>query len=195
MQFGPAGSLRRPGLWLAAACMVTSVVGLAVVPTSATTAGVLIHPGELQFIGGTPGDIHFNTVDLTGSDTESTIGTLSFDVSDATGSGMGWKIQGVGSTFSDGSGHYLPAGAISVLSAPRVACDLGSACDLATDSVAYPYILPAGNGATAATLFDAAPGSGMGNETVTSDFTLSLPASTLAASYTATWSFTLISGP
>ena len=99
------------------------------------------------------------------------------------------------STFSDDAGHSLPADATTIQAPPTATCDDGSACVPAQDAVRYPYTLPSGDGATATTLFDAVAGTGMGNETVTPTFTLSLPPSAVAATYAATWSFTLVSGP
>jgi hypothetical protein len=59
-----------------------------------------------------------------------------------------------------------------------------------------PYTLPAGATAPTATkIFDAKAGTGMGDQTVTPDYTLAIPADTAAGTYTSTWTFSLISGP
>ncbi|HVB05704.1 MAG TPA: hypothetical protein VNF07_05595 [Acidimicrobiales bacterium] len=174
--------------------MVTAVatVCCTAAPGAATTAAnVLITPGQLQLIGGTPANIGFSATALSGSD-QSTTGLVSFDVSDATGSGAGWRIEGSGTAFMSASGRVLPGAGAEILSRPTASCDTGSGCVAPIDSVSYPFQLPS---ETAATLFDAAAGSGMGNATVAVDFDVSLPATTIAGTYSATWSFTLISGP
>lgn len=199
MGVGPGRSLQRHALWLVVTVItVTFTFGVSAAAAStpspgapsATTASIMLSPGQLQFIGGTPGAVTFK-----GTADERATGSIDFDVSDATGSGLGWKIQGVGSLFSNGTGHTLPADAATIVSAPDATCDQRSACVLAQDAVHYPYVLPSGEGATATTLFDATAGTGMGDETITPTFTLSLPPLADAASYSATWSFTLSSGP
>ena len=85
---------------------------------------------------------------------------------------------------------------MAVDTAPSVACDTGATCTLATDAVSYPYALPAGTSAPAATtLYSAAVGTGMGDQTVTPVFSLEVPANAAAGAYSATWTFSLVSGP
>ena len=75
-------------------------------------------------------------------------------------------------------------------------CDSGATCALATNSIAYPYALPAGSGPpTASKIFDAASSSGMGDQTVTPMFSLAIPAHVVPASYTSTWTISIVSGP
>jgi hypothetical protein len=67
---------------------------------------------------------------------------------------------------------------------------------LSTNSVTYPYTLPAGSTAPVATkLYNAPSGSGVGNQTFTPTFTLAVPGNAYAGTYTSTWTFTLSSGP
>jgi hypothetical protein len=81
-----------------------------------------------------------------------------------------------------------------VQSAPTDTCD--SSCTLATNSITYPYTLPAGSTAPTPTkLYNAAANTGVGNQTVTPTFSLAIPANAPAGTYTATWTFTLASGP
>jgi hypothetical protein len=73
-------------------------------------------------------------------------------------------------------------------------CD--TTCTLASNSVGYPYTLPAGSTAPAATkLYNAAVNTGTGNQTVTPTYSVSIPANTYAGTYSSTWTFTLASGP
>jgi hypothetical protein len=52
---------------------------------------------------------------------------------------------------------------------------------------------------TAAKMYNAAAGTGMGNQTITPTWSLAVPATTWAGGagnpYTSTWTFTLVSGP
>ena len=79
---------------------------------------------------------------------------------------------------------------------PPVACDSGVACTTATNSVTYPYTLPAaGSAPTATKLFNAGINTGLGNQTVTVTWRLAVPASTVAGTYSSTWTLTLASAP
>lgn len=122
--------------------------------------------------------------------------TQALDVSDATGSGAGWNITATSTTFSTGGGATLATTATTVQSAPARACDAGSSCSLATNSVSYPYTLPAaGSAPTATKLFNAAANTGGGNQTVTVTWSLSVPATATVGTYTSTWTISLVSGP
>ena len=85
--------------------------------------------------------------------------------------------------------------------APAVACDGGSTCSVATPStggtaVTYPYTLPAGTTAPTATkMFSAAAGTGMGNQTASTAWSLAIPGNAHSGSYTSTWTLSLVSGP
>ena len=120
------------------------------------------------------------------------------DVGDATGSGAGWNLTGTSTTFTTGGGtpHLLSTGATNVLSAPTIGCDTSVTCTTATNSITYPYALPAGSTAPTATkLYNAAANTGMGNQTVTPTWSLSVPANSFAGTYTSTWTVSLVSGP
>ena len=157
-------------------------------------------PGTIDVSSGTlslvapPGNLTFPAVTLDGED-QSVSASLGIDLGDSTGSGAGWQLDATGTELSDGS-HSLPADAVTVDTAPSVACDTGADCTLATDAVSYPYVLPAGTSPPAATtLFSAAVNTGMGDQTVTPDFSLEVPANAAAGAYSATWTFSLVSGP
>jgi hypothetical protein len=161
----------------------------------ASTATATLSAGSLAFVS-TPPNVSFSAT-LNGSDqTVST--TQALDVSDATGSGAGWNITATSTTFTTGGGSpkTLSTSATTVGAAPTDTCDTAVTCSLATNSVTYPYTLPAaGTAPTATKLFNAAAGSGMGNQTVTPTWKLDVPASTLAGTYTSTWTISLVSGP
>lgn len=160
---------------------------------SATTATATLSAGTLGFINSTPGNLN---VSGTLSGVDQTLSTTQpFDVSDATGSGTGWDITATSTTFTSGS-HTLSTAATSITSPPSVACDTGSTCTAATNSVPYPYALPAAATAPTATKFvNATANTGMGNELITPTWKFAIPASTYAGTYTSTWTLSLVSGP
>ena len=170
----------------------------AVAPAGAATASEQINAGTLSFINSTPANITFPATTLSGTDQTQTQ-TQAFDVGDATGTNAGWNIQATSTTFTAGA-HTLPTTATTIASAPTDACDASSACTLATNSVSYPYTLPAATTAPTATkLFNAAANTGMGSQTITPTWTLAIPSSAWAGGagspYTSTWTLTLVSGP
>ncbi|MBV8950451.1 MAG: PKD domain-containing protein, partial [Actinobacteria bacterium] len=143
----------------------------------------------------TPGPISFAGA-LTGQDRTLTA-TLPLDVAGGVLTG-GWNISATSVTFTTGGAtpHMLPTDATTVQTAPTVSCDTGGTCTPASNSVTYPYTLPAAASAPPATkLFNAGANTGMGNQTVTPVFTVRVPANTYASSYSSTWTFTLSSGP
>ncbi|MEA2315096.1 MAG: hypothetical protein QOI03_1788 [Solirubrobacteraceae bacterium] len=186
--------------------MVSTVVnralllaGLAAVllPASAVaaTATATLSAGSLAFVS-TPPNVSFSAT-LNGTD-QTVTSAQALDVGDATGSGAGWNLTATSTTFTTGGGspHTLSTSATTVGASPTVACDTGVTCVLATNSVSYPYTLPAAGTAPVATkLLNAAANTGMGNQTVTPSWKLAVPASTLAGTYTSTWTISLVSGP
>jgi hypothetical protein len=161
-------------------------------PAQATSATATLSAGSLGFVT-TPPALSFSAT-LNGKDQEPTT-TQALDVSDATGSGAGWNITATSTTFTAGT-HTLSTTATTVGSAPTIACDAGATCTTATNSIIYPYSLPAATTAPTATkLFNAAEKTGMGNQTVTPTWKLAVPASTFAGTYTSTWTESLVSGP
>lgn len=162
----------------------------------AATASTTVTGGSLQFIAGTPGDVTFPGVTLNGSD-QTVTQTQAFDVSDATGSSAGWSITATSTVFTAGGGNNLPASATRITTAPAQACDVASSCTLASNAISYPYTLPAGLPATK--MYNATAGTGMGNQTITPTWRLTVPSTAwaggLGSPYTSTWTFTLVSGP
>ena len=180
---------------LRAVCLTAVTLSLLPVTTMASSVTGTIGAGSLAFVT-TPGNVTFS-VTLSGVDQTVTTG-LPIDVGDSTGSGIGWNITATSTTFTTGGGspHTLSTGATSVRTAPTTGCDIGATCLLATDGVSYPYSLPAGTTAPTATkMFTATAATGLGDQTVTTTFTISIPANTYAGSYTSTWTFSLVAGP
>ena len=160
-------------------------------------ATATVTAGTLSFVSA-PGNITFPSVTLNGLD-QTTSASLPLDIGDNTGSRAGWNVTATSTQFSDGAaGNTLPTSAVTVQAAPSDVCDSGATCTIASEasSITYPYTLPAGATAPTATkIFDAKAGTGMGDQTVTPDYTLAIPADTAAGTYASTWTFSLISGP
>jgi WxL domain surface cell wall-binding len=174
---------------IAAAALVVPVAAVAATGTATITAG------SLGFVT-TPPNVSFSAT-LNGLD-QTVTSTQALDVSDATGSGTGWNLTATSTTFTTGGGspRLLATTATSLTGAPTDTCDASATCTVGTNSVTYPYVLPAGATAPTATkLFNAAANTGLGNQTITPSWKLAVPASTYAGTYTSTWTISLVSGP
>jgi hypothetical protein len=177
-EHGPAGAL---------------LAALPAVAASAATATANITAGSLAFVSAPP-NVSFSAT-LNGTN-QTVTATQALDVSDATGSGAGWNITATTTTFATGGGPTLATTATTVQAAPTRACDSGSTCTLATNSVSYPYTLPAaGTAPTATKVFNAGAATGQGNQTVTVTWSLAVPATTTPGTYTSTWTLSLVTGP
>jgi hypothetical protein len=184
---------------LAAITALCAAPALSLAPTAgAATASETVSGGSLAFTNGTPADVVFPSTVLDGID-QVRSQTQAFDVNDSSGSDSGWSISATSTQFKAGT-HLLSLTAAAILTPPTDVCDAASTCTLATNSVSYPYILPAGTTAPAATkMYNAAAGTGGGSQTITPTWTLAVPATTwsggVGSPYSANWTFTLISGP
>jgi len=161
------------------------------VASASTAATATISAGTLNIV--VPPTISFSDT-LNGANQTTTAG-LGMDVQDATGSGAGWNVTATSTQFTSGP-NTLATNSVTVGSSPTDTCDAGVTCTLATNGVTYPYGLPAGAGPPTATkIFNAAASTGLGDQTVTPTFTLAVPANTVPAAYTSTWTISVISGP
>ena len=161
----------------------------------AATATATVTAGSLAFVSAPP-NVTFNAT-LTGAN-QTVTASQALDVSDATGSGAGWSISATSTTFSTGGGSpiLLSTTSTTIASTPGTACDSGSTCVAATNSVSYPYTLPAAASAPTATkMFNAAVNTGEGNQTVSVTWSLAVPATAQPGTYTSTWTISLASGP
>jgi hypothetical protein len=187
---GRARRGRRRALLVTAAAASVALVGS--LPAAATTGTATISAGTLAFVSSPPNVTWSAT--LNGLDQTPTT-TQALDVGDATGSGTGWNVTATSTTFTAGA-HTLSTAATTVTAAPTDACDASATCTLATNAIGYPYTLPAaGTAPTATKLFNAAANTGMGNQTATPTWKLSIPANTFAGTYTSTWTISLVSAP
>jgi len=177
-------------------CGLTCGMALgSVTAAGATTGTATLTAGSLGFRSAPPSVTFSDTLNGTN---QAATATQAIDVSDATGSGTGWNVTGTSTTFTTGT-HSLATTATTIASTPSVACDATVTCTLATVNgakVTYPYTLPAAATAPTATeLFDASANTGLGDQTFTPTWSLAIPASTYAGSYTSTWTLSLVSAP
>jgi hypothetical protein len=166
---------------------------LAAFADSSTGASVAVNAGTLSETA--PATVSAGAVTLNGND-QTTTYALGLTVTDARGSGAGWNLTITSTLFSDGSGHQLASNASSINAAPSVSCNAGSSCTNPTNSVTYAVGVPAGaTPPTAVKFFNAAANSGLGKFTITPTVTISIPANTIAGTYSSTVSVAIVSGP
>jgi hypothetical protein len=115
--------------------------------------------------------------------------TLPLTVTDARGSGAGWKTELSSTAFTSGA-HSL-AGDAATISGVTVACVDGATCTNPTNAVTYPVTLTE----TAAKLYNAAADTGMGSFTVTPTVDVKIPANVYAGTYTSTLTVAGTTGP
>lgn len=159
-----------------------------------SAASETITGGALAFINSTPAAVAFPGTTLNGTDQVASQ-TQALDISDARGTGAGWNVTATSTAFNNGS-VSLVNGSTTVQTAPTQACDPSVSCVLPTNSITYPYTLPAAATAPAATkLYNAASSTGTGAATITPTWKLAVPATASVGTYTSTWTFSLVSGP
>jgi len=123
--------------------------------------------------------------------------TLPMSVNDYTGSGTGWNVTITSTTFSTGGGSpHLLSTTASTATGVSASCAGGATCTAPTNSIGYPFSVPAGSTApTAVKLFNAAANTGMGGFTVTPTVQVAIPANTYAGTYTSIVTVAVVSGP
>ena len=182
----------RPDLGRVAVSALAALA-IALLPTAAeaseTTLGVA--PGPLSVLA-IP-DLSFPSAGRPGKE-QSLTTNESLDLSDATGSGAGWRTTLSGTPFDNGAGRTLPADSAAVDGEPDISCDAGSTCIPAATIVSYPLTVPA-DGTSTVTILNATSNTGVGNQTMRVPYRLFLPSGSDRGRYTSTWTVTLLSGP
>ncbi|MDQ8045940.1 MAG: WxL domain-containing protein [Solirubrobacteraceae bacterium] len=185
--------LKRAARWAVALSLAATVLPAAA-SAATSAASETITGGSLAFINSTPAAVTFPGTTLNGTDQTATQ-TQALDISDARGTGAGWNVTATSTAFTNGAAS-LANGSTTVLTAPSVACDASVTCVTPTNSITYPYTLPAAATAPTATkLYNAATNTGTGAATVTPTWKLAVPATAAVGTYTSTWTFSLVSGP
>jgi hypothetical protein len=199
---------------LAALGLIAAATGAQAATGGATS--VAVRPGTTGLSVGavTPGT--FGAVTLNGQDQLTYASLSSYDVTDATGTGAGWKVTFKASRFActagadqcpAGTGDTLDAGLLKVAK-PTAACATGNGCQgraaAPTGGISGDTAIDGGTSAAAVTVLSAAVGSGMGKYTVTpgafasdsaKNLELRLPAYAYAATYTSTLTIDISTGP
>jgi hypothetical protein len=162
----------------------------------AATVGVtaVVGAGSTLSVAGT-GSPSF-ALTLNGDD-QTTTYTLPAQVVDARGlaAAGGWHLTVTSTTFSDGAGHTFPTNASSI-TAVTSGCAAGSTCNLPTNSVTYPVAVPAGTVApTANAFYNGASPTGRGRIDVSGTVSVSVPANTIAGTYSSTVTVSIVGGP
>lgn len=122
---------------------------------------------------------------------------VDIDVKDLRGTGGGWNLQITSTEFTTGGGtpHTLPTTATKITLALGL-CDSGTICVVPVSTILPPITVPAGPSAPAAVkFFNATALTGMGDMTVTPQFTLTVPSNSYAGTYTSTMTVTIAAGP
>jgi len=137
----------------------------------------------------------FGTVALNGSAQTKTDSTA-IDVKDFRGSGAGWNLQITSTQFSAGAGKTLATDATTI-TLTSAACDTPLAgCTPAVNTILTPVTVPAAATAPTAVKFFSTPAlTGMGDFTVTPNFSLAVPADVFAGTYNSTMTITIGNAP
>lgn len=178
---------------VAATAAAAAVLGATAASADDTTAGVTLNAGNLSLESVSA--VTLAPITLSGRN-QTTTGSLSIGVNDATGSGAGWSVSATSTQFKNAGGRTLPTNATTATGSPSATCASGSTCTTAQWDALPAFTLPAGATApTAVKLLSNKAGAGMGAQTVTQGFTVAVPANTYAGSYTSTWTITLATAP
>ena len=192
---------RSRGLYLCFVLLFTFVIGGSVMAhanSGSGTATAIVNAGNV--LSESPASTQ-ESLALTSSKKAQTASyTLPITVTDARGSGAGWKLTITSTTFSMTSGknkNQLPTTASSIKGINQ-ACSATpkSTCTLPTDSITYPLTIPAGTTPpTSVKFFNAGVNSGLGHFLLTMTVNVSIPANTTKGTYTSTVYLTIASGP
>ena len=123
--------------------------------------------------------------------------SLPITVTDARGSGSGWKLSITSTQFlyPDKDKDTLPSNA-SQITQVSVSCGAQSTCTLPINSISYPLLVPAGaTPPPPVKFFNAAVHSGLGKFGLTMLVNVTIPANTEAGSYSSTITIAIANGP
>ena len=123
--------------------------------------------------------------------------SLPITVTDARGSGSGWKLSITSTQFlyPDKDKDVLPTNA-SQITQVSMSCSVHSTCTLPINSVSYPLFVPAGaTPPPPVKFFNAAVNSGLGKFSLTMLVNVTIPANTEAGSYGSTITLAIANGP
>ena len=185
----------RKSLAIATVASLAALLAAAAARAAAVTASATVTAGATLSVAGN-GSPSFSLT-LNGDD-QTTSYTLPIQVVDARGLavGGGWNVTVTSTQFSNGAGRTLPAAA-STVTGVTAACHTGSTCTLPANSVSNTNLaLPAGAGPpTAVKFYNAATATGLGRIDANATVSVTVPANTIAATYTSTITVAIAAGP
>lgn len=123
--------------------------------------------------------------------------TLPITVTDARGSGSGWKLSITSTQFllPDKDRDVLPSNASQIVQM-SITCSVYSTCTAPINSISYPLLVPAGaTPPPPVKFFNAAVGSGLGKFGLTALVNVTIPANTEVGCYTSTITLAIANGP
>lgn len=186
---------RTRGLYLCAIVLLTMfIASSAIAYADSGTATVAVKGGHLTEANAT------NLVILSVKKRIRLVSySLPFKMTDARGSGSGWKLSITSTQFfypdKDKDRDVLPTNA-SQIAQVKVSCSVHSTCTLPINSISYPLLIPAGSTPPPPVkFFNAASGSGLGVFSLSALINVSVPANVEAGNYSSTIYLAVTSGP
>ncbi|HEU4658614.1 MAG TPA: WxL domain-containing protein [Capillimicrobium sp.] len=180
----------------AIAAVIASLVAAASASAESDTTSVTITGGSLSYTVPLQAD-DFPNVQLNGLTQVVKANVDPYSITDARGSGAGWNLTISASQFSDGSGHTLPTGSLTLvnLGVPVPEVNLGGLVPPVPTLPASPI-----DGGTTQKIISAAalPLSGTGQWNfvpLANALVLSVPPTATPGTYTSTITTTLSTGP
>lgn len=164
-----------------------------------TSARAADGTGEVVLTGGSltisiPASISYSAVTIDGLVAKNSTASFNFSVTDATGSGTGWKVT-MYSTVMTSGGHTITAPNHTFKATGSVALASTDTGTAATNSITAPTGAIPTTALSSASLYNAAVDSGMGTSTITVNTNLNVPIATYAGTYDATITLSVVSGP
>jgi WxL domain surface cell wall-binding len=186
---------RSRGLYLCSILLLVMVLGSsAIAYADSGTAKLAVKAGKLTESNAT------NRVSLRVSKNMRLANySLPITVTDARGSGNGWKLSITSTQFlypdKDKDKDVLPTTA-SQITQVSMSCSTHSTCTLPINSVSYPLLVPAdATPPPPVKFFNAAVRSGLGVFGLTMMVNVTIPANTEAGSYSSTIALAIANGP
>ena len=182
-------------LAIAVVVALAALLAVAAARAASVTASATVTAGATFSVTGN-GSPSFSLT-LNGDD-QTTSYILPIQVVDARGLavGGGWNVTVTSTQFSNGAGRTLPATA-STITGVTASCHSGSTCTVPTNRVSNTNLaLPAGATApTAVKFYNAATATGLGRIDANATVSVTVPANTIAATYTSTITVAIVAGP
>jgi len=183
---------RSRGLYLCFVLLLAMVVGgSAITYADSGTAKFVVKAGSLTESNAT------NQVSLSVSkNMQLAKYSLPITVTDARGSGSGWKLSITSTQFlSSNNKDQLPTNASQITQVSK-SCSKRSTCTLPINSISYPLLVPADTKPPPPVkFFNAAVSSGLGVFGLTMMVNVTIPAGAKAGTYTSTIFLAIANGP